>query len=174
MKFGIEGPFELTRSHRGLIDSSAVGRREYWEWVEEYAPGLSNACGCYIFGIKASRGSLPWYVGKAERQSFRKECLTSHKIVHFNNVIVGRRGRPEIYFLPQLTNTGRYRSPTSTRRQAIRELESLLIGMAINRNPSLSNIAGTKWVQQLAVDGFINSSKKRSGPSKELRKLFGE
>ena len=50
----------------------------------------------------------------------------------------------------------------------------LLIGMALNRNPRLSNIAGTKWVQQLTVEGFLNSAKKRSGPSKELRKLFGE
>ena len=93
MRFEIEGPFELGRTPAGLIDSSAVARREYWDWVEEFVPRLPDACGCYIFSIKASRGSLPWYIGKAERQSFRKECLTPHKIVHFNNVIAGRKGK---------------------------------------------------------------------------------
>ena len=88
MRFEIEGPFELGRTSAGIIDSSAVARREDWDWVEEFVPRLPDACGCYIFSIKASRGSLPWYIGKAERQSFRKECLTPHKIVHFNNVIV--------------------------------------------------------------------------------------
>ncbi|ODB84905.1 hypothetical protein A3194_14155 [Candidatus Thiodiazotropha endoloripes] len=174
MRFQVEGPFELDRNEKGLIDSTASTRRAYWDWVEEFSPELPDACGCYIFSIRASRGSLPWYIGKAERQTFRKECLSAHKIVHFNNVVVGRKGKPELFFLPQITGAGRYRSPTTTQRRAIQELESLLIGMAIQRNPKLSNIAGTKWLQNLTVDGFLNSLKTRSGAAKELRTLFGE
>lgn len=136
MRFQVEGPFRLYRTDAGLVDSSALARRYYWDWVEEHMPGLPDACGCYIFAIRAPRGSLPWCVGKAERQSFRHECLTPHKIVHFNNALAGRKAKPELFFIPQVTPSGQYRSPTSSRRPAIRELESLLIGMAINRNPS--------------------------------------
>lgn len=173
MRFQVAGPFPLYRTEAGLVDSSALARRYYWDWIEENAPGLSSACGCYIFSIRASRGSLPWYIGKAERQSFQKECLTPHKVVHFNNALAGRKGKPELFFIPQVTRAGKYRAPTSSRRPAIRELESLLIGMAMNRNPDLLNIAGTKWLQQITVEGFLNTKKARSGASKQLRDLFG-
>ena len=133
MKFNIQGPFELDR-YKGLIDSSAEARRDYWEWVDEDMPGLPDACGCYVFAIKASRGTLPWYIGKAEKQPFKKECLSHHKINHFNNAIAERRGCPVIFFIPQLTNSGSFRKPTVSTRKAITELESLLIGMALSRN----------------------------------------
>lgn len=172
MLFEVEGPFPLYRTEAGLVDASALARRYYWDWIEENVPGLPTACGCYIFSIRASRGSLPWYVGKAERQSFQRECLTPHKIVHFNNALAGRKGKPELFFIPQVTPAGKYRSPTSSKRPAIKELESLLIGMAINRNPSLLNVAGTKWLEQIAVEGFLNTKKARSGGAKRLRELF--
>lgn len=174
MRFQVEGPFRLYRTNAGLVDSSALARRYYWDWVGENMPGLPDACGCYIFAIRAPRGSLPWYVGKAERQSFRHECLTPHKVVHFNNALAGRKAKPELFFIPQVTPSGQYRSPTSSRRPAIRELESLLIGMAINRNPSLLNIAGTKWLQRLTVEGFLNTKKARSDAAKALRDLVGD
>ena len=173
MRFEVQGPFELYRTKAGLVDTDATTRRYYWEWVEESIPGLSEACGCYIFAIQASRGILPWYVGKAERQSFRKECLSPHKINHFNNAIAGRKGKPILFFLPQLTNKGAYRSPTTTKRPAIKELESLLIGMALSRNRRLLNGLGTKWMQQLTVEGFLNSNKAKGGPPSDLRKLLG-
>ena len=50
------------------------------------------------------------------------ECLSSHKVVHFNNAVAGRRGRPVLYLIPQLTKAGRYRKPTSSTRRAIQEL----------------------------------------------------
>ena len=103
MKFDIEGPFVLPRKDSGLIDSSSKSKREYWEWIEESCPGLPDACGCYVFSVRASKGSLPWYVGKAERQTFKKETLSSHKIVNINSIVSERKGKPELFFLPQLT-----------------------------------------------------------------------
>ena len=40
MKFEVNGPYELDRATSGLIDSSATARRDYWDWIEEYDPGL--------------------------------------------------------------------------------------------------------------------------------------
>ena len=173
MKFDIEGPFELPRTDSGLIDSSTESKREYWEGIEESCPGLPDACGCYVFSVRASRGSLPWYVGKAEKRTFRKESLDYHKLDHFNTVISERKGKPELFFLPQVTaTTGKYSKSKSSESRAIRELESWLIGMALNRNEKLRNIAGTKWLHQLTVTGFLNDRMSKGGPAKELRDLF--
>jgi hypothetical protein len=174
MRFDIHGPFELDRSRNGLIAASANDRRDFWGWVDEHVPGLSGACGCYVFAIQASRGTLPWYVGKAERQSFSRECLTSHKINHFNNAIAGRRGKPILVFLPQLTKKGNFRKPTTTTRRAISELESFLIGMAISRNPKILNTKGTRMLRELTVEGFLNSDRGKSGISaRTLRGILG-
>lgn len=142
--------------------------------LEKICPAFPMHVGATSLPFVPPRGSLPWYVGKAERQSFRHECLTPHKVVHFNNALAGRKAKPELFFIPQVTPSGQYRSPTSSRRPAIRELESLLIGMAINRNPSLLNIAGTKWLQRLTVEGFLNTKKARSDAAKALRDLVGD
>jgi hypothetical protein len=159
MRFDVYGPFTLPRTTRGLIASTAADRRKYWDRVEENVPGLSKACGCYVFAIRASRGTLPWYVGKAERQSFAKECLTSHKLVHFNNAVAGRKGKPLLIFLPQLTKAGNFRKPTTSTRRAIAELESVLLGMAISRNSGILNARGTRMLRELTVRGFLNSGK---------------
>ena len=169
MKFDVKGPFELPREDSDRIDASSESKREYWEWIEESCPGLPDACGCYVFTV----GSLPWYVGKTERQTFKKESLNYHKLDHFNKVISKRKkGRPALFFLPQLTAANRYRKPTNTKRPAIQELESLLIGMALNRNNDLQNVSGTKWLNQLTVTGFLNDRMSPRGPAKKLRDLF--
>ena len=172
MKFEVQGPFELYRTNRGLIDNSAEAKRWYWEWVDDNVEGLSSACGCYVFAIKAPRGTLPWYVGKAERQSFARECISHHKVNHYNNAIAGRRGKPLLFFIPQLTKKGRYRKPTSSSRPAIAELEKLLIGMALSRNPELMNTKGTRWFQKLTIDGLVNTKRARNGPARDLWNAF--
>jgi hypothetical protein len=172
MHFEVQGPFDFYRTRARLIDNSAEARRLYWEWVDDFVSGLADACGCYIFTINTSNGALPWYIGKAERQPFRKECLSAHKVNHYNNAIAGRTGTPCIFFVPQLTRAGKYRKPTTTKRRAISELESLLIGMAIARNPRLLNARGTRWYQQLTVDGLSNSRPARKGPAQKLSKVL--
>ena len=173
MRFIVHGPYELDRLDNGLVASGAADRRAYWDWIEEDVPGLPNACGCYVFAIQSRRGTLPWYIGKAEKQAFANECLSSHKINHFNNAIAGRIGVPVLYFLPQVTPKGKFRKPTSATRKAISELESLLIGMAISRNQNILNSKGTRMLKKLTVEGFVNGGRKaRGGPAGSLRKVL--
>jgi hypothetical protein len=173
MRFQVHGPFWLSRK-KGLISREKNQRDAFWEEVEEQVPGLSQACGCYVFRIPASRGAKPWYVGMAERQSFRAECLQPHKLNIYNDAIVNRRGVPELLFLPQVTENGNFRAPTRARRPAIRQLESMLIGMAFSRNPDLLNIKGTKMIRELEVEGFLNTERRAGqGPAKVLRDTLG-
>ena len=174
MRFDIHGPFWIERRN-GIIASTATDRREYWEWVDGYVPGLSGACGCYIFTINAGRGRLPWYVGKAERQTFKNECYSAHKIINYTTAIAGRKGTPELFFIPQLTRKGGFRKPTQGQngRKAIVALESLLIGMALSKNPELQNIKGTRMFRDLEVAGLINSNKKKNAhDAKMLREAM--
>ncbi len=174
MRFDIYGPYELERMRGGLIASTADARRQYWERIDGEIPGLSGACGCYVFGIQASRGTLPWYVGKAEKQSFSKECFSAHKINHFNSATVGRRGKPVLFLLPKVAQTGKFLKPTTSVRKAIPELESLLIGMAVARNSRLLNTKGTRMLRELKVEGLINSDRKaQGGAAGALRKTLG-
>lgn len=173
MHFEIHGPFDLERNHKSLIDNSAESKREFWDYVDEVELKLPKACGCYVFAVKASRGTLPWYVGKAEKRSFDRECLSAHKINHFNNVVAGRKGIPVLFLLPQVTKNGTFRKPTKSKRPAISALESLLIGMAMSRNRRMVNIKGTKMARNLQVEGFLNTPRRaKGGPAGHLRKVL--
>jgi len=62
MNFGIYGPYEIPRSNR-LVDTAAPSKKKFWDDVGGSEPGLPDACGCYIFVVKAKsaarfRGTL--------------------------------------------------------------------------------------------------------------------
>ncbi|MFI4862386.1 MAG: hypothetical protein ACIAXF_17105 [Phycisphaerales bacterium JB063] len=144
----------------------------FWQEVEDDTPGLSGACGCYVFRIVSGRGAKPWYVGMAEKQTFQKECFQPHKILQYIKATRGRKGRPELLFLAQETSQGRFRKPTQAKRPSICALEGMLIGMGVVRNADLLNVRDTKMYRELEVEGFLNSRKARGGPSKVLRDTF--
>lgn len=84
MFFYPHGPFIISKKSNGLILATAEYLKQFWEEIDEEYPGLSCACGCYVFATRAGKGVIPWYVGKTEKQSFAKECFYSHKINHYN------------------------------------------------------------------------------------------
>jgi hypothetical protein len=69
MNYGVFGGFRLPRKDNRLGDYD----KSFWTEVETAKPGLSGACGCYVFALKNGDNLKSWYVGKAERQSFYKE-----------------------------------------------------------------------------------------------------
>ena len=108
MKFSIHGPFDLPREN-GLIDSSAHSKRVFWKQVEECVPGLSDACGCYVFVLKAGRGALPWYVGLTQKNTFRGEAIGSHQVSHYDRALAGKtRSKAQLFFIAKQTPTERF------------------------------------------------------------------
>jgi len=88
MKFYPYGPLTIRKANNGLVAHDKDSINAFWSRInEEEDEGLSEAVGCYIFSIRAGKGILPWYVGLAEKQPFRKECFTSHKLTHYNDAI---------------------------------------------------------------------------------------
>jgi hypothetical protein len=117
--------------------------------------GLGSDIGVYVFAMQAGKGIRPWYVGKTTK-SFASECFTDNKLLKYNDVVPGK-GRPFLYLLTLSSKVN---------KRAIEELESLMIGVALQKNPALLNLAKTKQYEVI-VHGVVNSS--AGAPTKEAR-----
>jgi hypothetical protein len=173
MKFSVHGPFEVSRLN-SLVDASSAARKVFWHVVEASEPGLSSACGCYIFVVKAKRGTLPWYIGLTKR-TFKLEALGSHQVNHYNPALVGKVGvKAQLFFLAKTTPTGRFAKPSKNSHADVEFLETFLFGVALNRNAALRNAKNTKFLRNISVPGVINSPKRRpTGSESKLSAALG-
>jgi hypothetical protein len=171
-KYRVFGPFEIPRD-RTLVDSHA--KKKFWGDVEQGHTRLSNAVGCYIFAIRAAKGSRPWYVGKTEKSSFKGEAWTPHKLNLYNEALHRtEKGKPLLYFIARNTKGGKFAKPRKGGIGDIRALENLLIGTCLLRNSKLLNAKQTKHLRGIAVPGYMNEQPgARSKPAKDLAMLLG-
>jgi hypothetical protein len=168
MDFEIYGPFELPRKN-GIIDITKSVKSEFWGSIEETKNDLSMAEGCYVFGLKASKGIKPWYVGKTDKQSFKAECLTDNKLKIFNQVVTAHKGKPVIFLLPSVTPKGKLISDAEYNDDSITTVEGFLIRMAVEKNAELSNIKHVKKFKDICVPGILNS---RPGALTKIQRAF--
>ncbi len=159
MNFQVVGVFELPRQENRHVDVRAKSKALFWQRVEKEAPGLKKAAGCYVFVLFNSRSAFPWYVGKAEFQSFEKEIFALHKVHQYNEVLASHKGKPYLFLVPRTTPRGTLCKPTRAKNEPIRILETLLIGMALRRNPQLRNIRDTSILRNIRIEGVFNSKK---------------
>jgi hypothetical protein len=153
MEYEVHGPYVVPRKVR-LIDRNSKVRARFWSQIDAEIPGLSEAVGCYIFCVN----NKPWYVGMAERQTFRKECFGHHKLVAYNEALVRtKKGVPKLYLLAKLTKGGAFTRVTTKKHRSTHFLENLLIGIALNKNPELINLKNTKIHKSLIVPGVVHT-----------------
>ena len=157
MYFYPVGPFKIDKKSNGLVRATTEYLNTFWDTIDEEYDNLSQACGCYIFATRASKGITPWYIGKAEKQSFIQECFQPHKINHYNEAIAKKAVTPLLFLLPKSTNNGNYSKPSNNGHQDINILETMLIGKAIEKNSNILNIKGTKIFREMVVPGILNS-----------------
>jgi hypothetical protein len=166
MNFLPHTAIEIPRRSGGLIAADKISLAQFWDRVEvELETGLSGAIGCYIFSVRAGKGVLPWYVGLAEKQSFKKECFTSHKLVHYNNVVSERKGTPLLTLVSKYTPGGKLLNPTGNSHRDIQFLEALLIANCMARNGDLYNKRDTKLLREMVVPGLLNTAAGKSPSS---------
>lgn len=175
MNFFPHTPIEVPRQKNGLIAADRDSLNAFWDRVDaEIEDGLSSAIGCYIFSVRAGKGTLPWYVGLAEKQSFRKECFTSHKLVHYNNVVADRKGTPLLTLVAKYTPGEKLVGPTGSGHRDIEFLEALLISNCLGRNPNLCNKKDTKLLREMVVYGMLNTPQGKLASSvSDFRNLIG-
>jgi hypothetical protein len=149
----------------------ANDRKAFWSNVDEAVSELSAACGCYVYTLRGRA----WYVGRAERQTFKAECYTPHKVMLYNDALDSVGGDAALIFVAERTLQNRFTSPTVRSIPAVRMLEDRLIGLAVARNEKLLNIRGTKFLRNMRVPGVINtgSGGARAAAVKALKKSLG-
>ena len=165
MRFYVSKPFPLTAGP----NDARQWRKTFWTIVENNEPGLSVACGCYVFAIRFGDNFTPWYVGKTEQQSFKTRVLSN---THFCKELLNKPGALHIFLVSALTTSGRYMSPRQS--NAISRLEFMLIDLALQKNPQLYNIQQATMLKKMIVPGIINSDPGHPSTSvKQFKKALG-
>ena len=171
MYYEIHGPYEIPlqegRSKR-RIDKEDID--EFWRSVGKR---LKQACGVYIFSIEKNSKEKPWYVGKAQSQSFSKECFAPHKIVQYHTALDMSKGTPMMYFLARMKGKQRHMSRPTTSKTGHAEIdyvERMFIAMGYQKNNDICNKQGTKIPRDLVIEGFYNHKDRRR---KQVNRLYG-
>lgn len=165
MNFQLQKEVEIPKKDNGLVASDKASLNQFWANLnaslgDEFSAGI----GCYVFSIRAGRGVLPWYVGLAEKQSFRKECFTHHKINHYNNAIAAPKGTPLLTLVAKYTAGGKLVRPTGGSQRDVRpHLEAMLIGKCLGRNGKLPNVKDTKLASRDGCSRFAQFSEGQAG-----------
>jgi hypothetical protein len=171
-KFRPYGPFEIP------IEENEVAKFElndFWKSIEARHPNLQDAVGCYIFAIHSRSLVRPWYVGKTEKASFKKEAFQLHKLELYRNILkIRKRGISHLYLIARITPAGKFRRAGKSGIESIRKLEELLIGACLIKNAKLANKSITKHLKEIQVPGYMNETPgARSLEAKHLAQLLG-
>jgi hypothetical protein len=161
--FTVHGPFKLhptkMKANRHFEAANAATF-----WADH--PELVSRKGCYIFAMRAAKGSKPVYVGKATT-GFGNEAFTGDKRDKLNRALANqKKGTPLVYFACLQTSKGK------TNEQAIDNAETFLIQVGRVANPQLLNKQKAK-VETWSIAGIIRSPKgPRSTAAGHLRKCL--
>lgn len=181
MRFKIYGKFEipLEKDASNRIDKADV--KAFWQQVEQGKPGLPNACGVYIFGIegrlknRSSNTSMLWYIGKAEKQTFKQECFTDNKLNIYNNTFFDHymsKGSPFLYLMVRQDEEEKFSTPTTSEYPGIRFVEKMFIQMGLSVNGGLKNVQNTDAIKTTAIKSVMNWRSKESEGITLFKKMF--
>jgi len=175
MKFHPHEAVAMPRQESGLIANDKDSLNSFWARVDaQLDDDVSLGIGCYVFSVRAGKGTLPWYVGKAEKQSFRFECFSAHKLNHYNNIVAARKGTPLLTLIAKYSPTRRLVKPGNSEHRDIDFLETMMISAAIRRNPDVLNVRDTKLLRELTVPGMLNTPQGKTHSSVvAFRELMG-
>jgi hypothetical protein len=162
------GPFPLPRLSQKKID--AAQRAQFWKRIDARHPGLSKAAGCYVFAISASKGTLPWYVGRTTNAPFARETWAPRRLAQYQGILRRRRqGAPVLLLVAKRSPQGRFAKPSRSGQAAIDLLRDLVLESALLRNRRLQNRRDTRHLQGISLSGFINAKPGR--PTEAARRL---
>ena len=180
VKFQVFGPFkigyDISRRGRGgrpkKIITAKIGRH-FCGAIPKKHLHLASHKGCYVFTLSAGRGSMPWYVGKTEKnkRTLKQEVFAEEKLRKYKTILAkSRRRSPALYFLVRIEQQGPLGS-------AIDDLETLLIWIASHRNKSVLNKRKRdtqparlmRIVNRIGIKGILNCN---PGRPTEPSRLF--
>lgn len=142
--------------------------------IDDESPGLTNACGCYVFAVRAAKGYRPIYIGQTKKAKLFDEAFVDRNVNLLNNELTNgmKKGNLTLFLLPVMTPGGKYGKQDSAPR-TIDFVEQWLIGEAFRKNAELINVQHTAFLNNLHIVGVFNAKKGESNSaSRELRKAI--
>jgi hypothetical protein len=164
----IKIPRKPTTSGFSTIDIST-----FWAKAEEISEGISEAKGCYIFGLAPSGGApKPWYVGKTTK-SFKSEIFTDRNIRIYRECMdeVRKNGAPVIILLKAVTPKKGQNNKANI-SGLIEWVETFLISWALERNVKLKNSQKTRNWKEVIIPGLLNSPRGADKNAVALYSMF--
>lgn len=163
-KFIVKGPIEVpTKKQAGggkHIDQSGVDKL-----VEKHA--TLEKMGCYIFSLKAGKGSKPLYVGKTARTIIKEAFSDRNRLYVGIKFSEHRRGTLQIW---TITPVGRGRAPVNE----IKDIEKEITEIASIKNPDLINTQNRAKKRNWSIEGVVQPKPgPRSTEAKGFRKMVG-
>ena len=171
MNFEVYGPFELNAESdggfSGWIDQPEINA--FWDEVRKKYENLGNACGVYMFCVegkqkgKGKTTNLPWYVGKAEKLTFKQECFNHRNQLSYNKVIsqIYREVTAiNFYFVARHNRDGEFSAPAKkddgTVYEGVRFAERLFMQKSLAANNHLLNIQDLKDARGTHIRNILN------------------
>lgn len=174
MNFGVAGPFDITRhGSKDLITKQS--KTDLKQVLDKVDIRLSQACGCYIFALRAGTGYTPYYIGQSCKNSLTEEAFNPSNMGKYNDIIAESKGTPIIFLIPLLTPKGKFRKQTSRNRKlpSVDFLERWLIGEALKKNENLKNNKETMFLKNIHVIGIFNARHgEATSDSRELKRVL--
>ena len=155
----MEVPFYRGKAARTITDDNV---KEFWR----KHPEIGKKRGCYVFGIRASKGYRVGYVGRATK-SFKGETFSPHKLTRYQQFLADYlAGTPVLFFLALPQSKGK------PNLSAISTLEAFLIQVGLAANPDLLNVRGTRK-EEWAIGGVLRARRgKPSASAIAFRKMM--
>jgi len=160
------GPFELSVKKIGGTRVVEMTRKELIELAHRRYPRHNFAAksGCYVFALRSGRGSMPYYVGKAQAQELCREALTSDKLNKYHLQLAKKSGTPILFFVAS-ARPGDNKLPASV----VNELERELIDACCLANPegilNIHHLASARGRFRVAGVPWMGAGRTRGKPS---------
>lgn len=189
MRFKVYGPYNIgvDKGQGDWIDKEDI--QAFWkERVSLENLKLPDACGVYLFGMGGVEGrkkgtaaqTLPWYVGKAERLNFKRECFNGKNRETFNKILdkYKKKGKPFLYLLARVEENGKNEefSKPATKDKPYRDVgfvEEMFIQLSLSINSTLENISTAKMAKETSIRGLLNTKKYHSKSVDDFKSAFG-
>jgi hypothetical protein len=175
-KFRLLGPFELKQAN----GSPPMGSlKNLWSSPHGKVGEIPrSATGVYIFAIKMGSKHLPIYVGLSDHGFAPR--LNNHKIYKKIAEVYPLRDI-YLFLIARVTpRTGKFilrkrnAEGKVIARRANRELEFLLIGSCLRKNPNLLNSQEKSFLRGLVVPGYHGSPKDLTSGPVEFRQMLDQ
>lgn len=142
--------------------------------------GIKEAIGLYVIGMRPRGRLVPFYVGKAARQTLHTRLFQEQdKLAKVHDIInIYKHVKPFVFLFPLVTPSGALAQRVtaekiSSNEKRINSAEYMMIGHAMNANPYLHNVQTVIERQNFSIDGSTGTSANETNFAREYRLMMG-